>query len=182
MNKQNIEQKANYLLQSLKYNDGEVDVLTIAQTLGFVVGIAALPSNDNGFILIDHSKKQIYRIIALPIDKAIGVNVHLDLQTRRFIIAHEIGHYILHYHSNPFIRREFIYQVSREEIEADFFASCLLMPQKPFIRRYNELKDKDLSKEDIITLLQKSFNVPEEKVKQRIINTFYAEQHHSKKS
>ena len=45
------------------------------------------------------------------------------------------------------------------------------MPQKPFTQRYNELKDKGLSKEDIITLLQKSFNVPEDKVKQRIINT-----------
>lgn len=44
------------------------------------------------------------------------------------------------------------------------------MPQKQFIQRYNELKDKDLSKEDMITLLQKSFNVSEEKVKQRIIN------------
>ena len=44
------------------------------------------------------------------------------------------------------------------------------MPQKQSIQRYNELKDKDLSKEDMITLLQKSFNVSEEKVKQRIIN------------
>lgn len=112
MSKHNIEQKTNHLLQSLKYNGGEVNILMIAQSLGFVVGIATLPSNDNGFILIDYSKEHIYHIIALPIDKAIGVNVHLDLQTRRFIIAHEIGHYILHYHSNPFIRREFIYQVS----------------------------------------------------------------------
>lgn len=168
MNKQNIKQKANYLLQSLKYSSGEVDVLTIAQSLGFVVGIAALPSNDNSFILIDHSKKQIYRIIALPIDKAIGVNVYLGLQTRRFIIVHEIGHYLLHCHNDFFARREFIYQVSREEVEADFFASCLLMLQKPFIRRYNELKAKDLSKENIITLLQKSFNVSEDKVIQRI--------------
>lgn len=170
MNKRNIEQKAIYLLESTKYSSGEVDILTIAQSLGFVVGIAALPSNDNGFILIDHSKKQIYRIIGLPVHKAIGVNVHFDLQTRRFIIAHEIGHYLLHYHDNPYIRREFLYQVNREEAEADFFASCLLMPQKPFIQRYKELKAKDLSKEDIITLLQKSFNVSEEKVKQRIIN------------
>lgn len=172
MNKHNIEQKANYLLESIKYNGGEVDVLTVAQTLGFVVGIAALPSNDNGFILINHSKECINHIIGVPTNKAIGVNAYLDLQTRRFIIAHEIGHYKLHYNENidSFARCEFLYQVSREEIESDFFASCLLMPQKYFTQRYNELKNKDLSKEDMITLLQKSFNVPEEKLKQRIVN------------
>lgn len=168
MNKHNIEQKTNHLLQSLKYNGGEVDILTIAQSLGFVVGIAILPSNDNGFILIDHSKERIYNIIGIATDKAIGVNVHLDLQTRRFIIAHEIGHYILHYHNNSFARREKTYQNNTEETEADFFASCLLMPQKYFTQRYNELKNKDLSKEDMITLLQKSFNVSEDKVIQRI--------------
>ena len=124
MNKRNIEQKAIYLLESTKYSSGEVDILTIAQSLGFIVGIAALPSNDNGFILIDHSKKQIYRIIGLPTDKAIGVNVHLDLQTKRFIIAHEIGHYLLHYHNDFFARREFLYQVDHEEAEEDFF--CLM--------------------------------------------------------
>lgn len=169
MNKHNIEQKTNYLLESTKYSSGEVDILTIAQSLGFTVGLAKLFLNSNGFIQIDYSKKQIYRIIGIPADKAIGVNVHLGLQTKRFIIAHEIGHYLLHCHSNFFARREFRYQVSREETEADFFASCLLMPQKPFTQRYNELKDKGLSKEDIITLLQKSFNVPEGKIKQRII-------------
>jgi len=169
MNKHNIEQKTNYLLESTKYSSGEVDVLTIAQSLGFIGGLAKLFSNSNGFILIDHSEKQIYRIIGISVDKVIGVNVHLDLQTKRFVIAHEIGHYLLHCYSNFFARRESLYQVSREETEADFFASCLLMPQKQFIQRYNELKDKELSKEDMITLLQKSFNVPEDKIKQRII-------------
>lgn len=80
MNKRNIEQKANYLLEFTKYSSGEVDILTIAQSLGFTVGLVRLFSNSNGFILIDHSKKQIYRIIGLPTDKAIGVNAHLSSQ------------------------------------------------------------------------------------------------------
>ncbi len=93
MNKHNIEQKTNHLLQSLKYNGGEVNILMIAQSLGFVVGIATLPSNDNGFILIDYSKEHIYHIIGVPTDKAISVNVQHEIQAKRFIIAHEIGHY-----------------------------------------------------------------------------------------
>ena len=129
MNKRNIEQKAIYLLESTKYSSGEVDILTIAQSLGFVVGIAALPSNDNGFILIDHSKKQIYRIIGLATDKAIGVNVHLDLQTKRFIIAHEIGHAVLGHGSSP--RTKIRYNQANfqlKEYEANLFAAELLMP------------------------------------------------------
>ena len=44
MNKHIIEQKANNLLEYLKYNGDKLDILNAAQTLGFVVGIAALPS------------------------------------------------------------------------------------------------------------------------------------------
>lgn len=177
MNNHSIEEKANVLLKKINYNGGEVNIIEVAHNLGFIVGIAELFSNDNGFIMIDNSKEKIQDIIGLPVSKVIGVNVHNDLQTKRFTIAHTLGHYELHFDNSftSFTHRENIGQGNVKEYEANYFALCLLMPQKYFMQKYNELKSKDLSKEDIIILLSKHFNVPNDKVQHSIdiVKTMY---------
>ncbi|WP_419798853.1 MAG: ImmA/IrrE family metallo-endopeptidase [Terasakiella sp.] len=63
----------------------------------------------------------------------------------RFTIAHEIGHYILHYIyarsqgdelENMYATR---YGNTREEWEANWFAAAFLMPEDDFRERYNRL-------------------------------------------
>ena len=171
MDKKIIEGKAAAVLEAIGYNSGELDVINVAHNLGFTVGISALPAWDDGFILVDNVKEHIQRLIGLLTDKAIGVNAERDLQTKRFIIAHEIGHYKLHYNENDgvlYARREDVKGKDAEENDADYFAACLLMPQKHFKERYDELKGKGLLEDDIITLLQKYFNTPYESVKRRL--------------
>lgn len=149
-----------------------MDVINAAGILGFTVGISALPDWNDGFILVDHVKEHIQKLIGLLTDKAIGVNSERDLQTKRFIIAHEIGHYMLHYNEEDgvlYARREDVKGKDMEENDADFFAACLLMPREYFKRKYEELKGKDLNDDEIITLLQKHFNTPYESVERRMI-------------
>lgn len=171
MDKKIIEEKANAVLETIGYVSGELDVIHVAHILGFTVGISVLPDWDDGFVLADNVKDHIQKLIGLLTDKAIGVNAKRDLQTKRFIIAHEIGHYKLHYNENDgvlYARREDVKGKDAEENYADYVAACLLMPKKHFKERYNELKGKGLLEDDIVTLLQKYFNTPYESVKRRL--------------
>jgi Zn-dependent peptidase ImmA (M78 family) len=57
----------------------------------------------------------------------------------RFSIAHEIGHYVLHY---PLVQKPMIaarYGSTRVEWEANWFAAGFLMPEKAFKRRHAEV-------------------------------------------
>lgn len=171
MSKQIIEKKVNEILESLnyKYDGGELDIVKVAQDLGFVVGLSKLPDYEEGFILVDESQKEIQHIIGIPAKKVIGVNVAHEQSRKRFTIAHEIGHYVLHSNEKSyFAHREAIKGKDENENEADFFAACLLMPKQYFEKKYHELSSKNLSKMDIIILLQKYFNVPWKSVERRI--------------
>ena len=44
MDKKIIEEKVNVVLETIGYNSGEVDVINVANSLGFTVGISALPN------------------------------------------------------------------------------------------------------------------------------------------
>lgn len=171
MAKNLIEEKAKEALSLIGYQDGEVDIINIARNLGFTVGIANLPEWDDGFIIIDDNKTHIQKITGVKTDKIIGVNDKRDLQRKRFTIAHEIGHYMLHYaqdKSNLYAHREDKKGKNKEENDADYFAASVLMPKEQFRAKYDELKNKNLLTDEIITLLQKHFSVPYESAKRRI--------------
>lgn len=172
MEKKCIEAKSMELLNNLGYALGEVDVIEIAKNLGFQVGIAPLIEEEDGFIIVDNSRESIQKLTGLTVDKIIGINSQRDLETKRFIIAHEIGHYCLHYNENNdngmYAHRENKKGKDEQENDVDFFAACLLMPCKQFREKYEELREKQLNESDIILLLQKHFNVPAESAKRRI--------------
>ena len=69
----------------------------------------------------------------------IGVNAKQSPARRRFTIAHEFGHFLLHEGfpamsitttASIFARMRSSLAVDIEEIEANFFAACLLMPKQ----------------------------------------------------
>lgn len=61
----------------------------------------------------------------------IHVNVNLDEHLQRFVVAHELGHRILHPHINvPFLRSNTLQSIDRIEYEANRFAVELLMPDE----------------------------------------------------
>ena len=161
MDKKEIEKQAYELLKSVHYDDNEdfIDIIRIAKDMGFSVGNALLNTNDDGFLLIQHGAKEI---LGIKTDKLIGVNSQRSLAWKRFIIAHEVAHYILHFPKQKtpiFAHRENRKGKNIIENDADFFAACLLMPKEKFRKKYEELKKMNLNEDDIITLLAKKFIV-----------------------
>lgn len=57
----------------------------------------------------------------------------------RFTIAHELGHYFLHYSEGDDARSFYRYGRSRQEAEANAFAAALLMPAEFFTTAWAEL-------------------------------------------
>ncbi len=86
----------------------------------------------------------------------LGVNASHHPNRRRFTIAHEIGHYLLHEGNRVFVDRS-NYKVSLrdavsgsgtnlEEIEANMFASLLLIPER-FLMKDLEGRSIDIADE-----------------------------------
>lgn len=170
MDREKIERKAEETLNDVNYADvaDSIDVIEVAKKLGFVVGNAGLSEDVDGFIIVDENKGNI---LGIDTNKLIGVNASKELAWKRFIIAHEIGHYVLHYDKEKdngmYAHREHKKGKNEIENEADFFAANLLMPRKKFINRYRELKKKDLSMDEIILLLADKFTVTQPMTKRR---------------
>lgn len=84
-----------------------------------------------------------------------GFTIHIAMDTSplrdRFTIAHELGHYVLHYlypnqHKNAGIQylRAQRYGADRAEYEANWFAAAFLMPADRFRAKYAELRHDPL--------------------------------------
>jgi len=166
MDRRFIEKAAEKLIEEINYCNGEVDIIEVASCLGFKIGNASLSNNEDGFVIIDKSKSSIFDINT---NKLIGVNCNRTLDFKRYVIAHELGQCFLHYDPKV-INGKYAHRLhikGNNEIDADYFASCLLMPASDFLSKYNELKDK-ITTEDTNFLLAKKFNVPSFAVENRI--------------
>lgn len=187
MNKKYIEEKAGSILKQIGCEDRRPDVFDIAESLGFTIGNALLVNQDEGFLLIDDTKKRIWQVTGVFTDRIIGVRVNLDLQEKLFVIACELGHYVLHCQNGgafyahrrnkknskkmPYaLQKALKCESSKDEdaYEDAYFARCLLMPRERFKKEYDDFKDKGLSENVIITLLCEHFSVSGENAKIRI--------------
>lgn len=163
-----IEAKAYELLREggLK-EDGPVDVVQLAKNLGFAVGNIQSENGEDdldGFLLINEDDNDI---MGSKSNRVIGVNSNRDFDVKRFIVAHELGHYKLGYvDQRIFAMRDNKHGRSDEENEADFFAACLLMPQEGFRLYYEKAKSEE--PERLIKRLSQEFKVPEESVMRRL--------------
>lgn len=171
MEKLQIEERATKLMESIGYcdNDEAIDIIRIAKSLGFAVGNALLTEDDDGFIIVEEGAASI---LGIKTDKLIGVNSERTLEWKRFIVAHEIAHYLLHYSSQGnqgmYAHRDHRKGRNDVENEADFFAACLLMPREKVVEKFKELKDKKLSMSEIVLLLAKRFAVTQKMTERRI--------------
>ncbi len=111
----------------------------------------------------------------------IGVNALHHPNRRRFTIAHECGHFILHKNQVaqeihvdkffPMLMRDSISAagIKQIEIEANFFAAELLMPKTLLIK---ELGDEsfDIDEEEIVGTLARKFEVSQSAMRFRLGN------------
>lgn len=135
-----------------------MNVEHICEKLGISILEKDLDNNVSGFLLFKGALPYIF------IDK------NQSEGRKRFTIAHELGHFMLHKDqqlhvlSNDLIsiakyRNEVSSQgVDTEEIEANRFAAELLMPEE-MITRYMKEKDLSFISEEIINDMARDFQV-----------------------
>lgn len=164
MEKLEIEKKANELLTKFDYdneNDDYVDAVKLAKFLGFSVGESSVIRSDiDGFIFM--SPDETIKVIA--------VNNNRSPEEKRFIVLHEIAHYILHREKlkTDLMIREHRTGKNLDENDADFFAACVLMPHNSFFRFLSSFRKQNIDEDKIAFRLQEIFKTPLESVKRRI--------------
>lgn len=162
------EMKAARLLEETGQSDQTpVDVEAIARHLHAQVVEERLDRSVSGLLYRDG--EQI----------VIGVNSTHSDRRRRFTIAHEIGHLVLH-KGRPLVldhvRVNFRDANSSmasdlEEIQANAFAAEILMPQDQVIASARRLsEDQAVTESATISYLAQGFDVSEEAMQYRLIN------------
>lgn len=154
---ENIEQKAQDLLDKYNITSVPVFVESIATNEGFNLYQAKFPDeNISGYIDLS--------------DKEIVINSSDPANRQTFTIAHELGHHILHTElliENPdlgIFYRNWINNYNQEEKEANAFAAALLMPKKQMseaLKKYKDAPDY---------LLAKYFGVSLDAFRYRVVN------------
>lgn len=155
--KKEIEQKAEKFRQGM---DNEIiDTIVLARAKGFEVSSVTFhEENVDGGIII---RKENDTII-----KEILFEDSLDSYQQRFIVAHELGHFALHYDESRINKKTAFLHVdshknkSEEEQEADYFAACILMPAQNFKNVYEELFQRIGNQKIIVNMLSQIFKVP----------------------
>ena len=166
-----IADRAQELLQSNKVTEPPVPVVQLVRKLGVRLRFSPLDSELSGIIYIKNDR---------PI---IGVNALHHPNRRRFTIAHECGHLILHkaqitkeVHVDkafPMLMRDSVSAagVDEMEIEANLFAAKLLMPES-FLTDALGNEPFDIDDESAVSALAKSFKVSSSAMRFRLGNLF----------
>jgi len=122
-----VEKRAYKLLDDLQIRNAPVPVDEIAERLGIQIVYEPFDGELSGVLYREGQ------------DVIIGVNASHPSNRKRFTIAHEIGHFLLHKGNEIHIDRNFRLNfrdnssstaTNREEIEANAFAAALLMPEQ----------------------------------------------------
>lgn len=151
---------------------GSTPIVNIAKEFGFkTIKADNIPDDISGNIFIGEEARQSYGS-----DKVIVVGSNEVLPHQRFIIAHELAHYLMDYLGNETYKNKLFSKTypkinhdSFEEIRADRFAAEILMPKKVFLMEYiRAMKFSNYSKEYTITYLSRLFKVKESSIFRRI--------------
>lgn len=118
-----------------------VEIVKICNNLGLKVFEAYLKPNESGMIVVDDKKWKEY-----DTDKFIIVNITETPVRRRFTIAHELAHYILHKQDSLlYAHRDYSENTQikeRIETEADYFAANVLMPEELVRECVEDIKER----------------------------------------
>jgi len=135
-----IRRKVDRLLRENRVARPPVPVERIAERCGLDVRYAPMDGDLSGALI--HNGNEVY----------IGVNSLQSRNRRRFTIAHELGHFVLH--EGIYVDKDFRINwrdgnsskaVNPEEMEANRFAAELLMPTDLLVRDIESLRRVDLA-------------------------------------
>ena len=175
------ENLARRVLQAGGWNSHErsIPVKTIAEYFGFKVYVQeTIPDNAAGNIYVGGTTEKLYGH-----NKIIIARKDEKFPHQRFIIAHELGHYLMDYvgsllEKDP--KKLFAQAYTREnhgagdirEDRADRFAAELLMPADEFIAEYAKvMKSVEFDERFAIPTLAAYFEVKENSIIRRLAET-----------
>lgn len=143
-----------------------VDIFKIATNLGFDVRGAEFEEKLEGLLIVN---EYVDKIDGFDSNKIIAYNCSKDIATKKFIVAHELAHYIREktdaYDKNIVIAaRDHVdsYSQNTEEQRMDYIAASLLIPKKDLVQFLNH----DVNVE--ILQVAERYKVPEELAKRRM--------------
>lgn len=163
----NIELQAVELLKQNNLFRQPIDVDAVAAAQQISVSCQALDNGFSAFLLIKDGKATAF------------VNGDHHPNRRRFSLAHEIGHFILHHKSNKsdhlfldkslslYTRKD--HHSDKKEREANEFAASLLMP-KELLEKYIAKNELNIEDEFDISRLALAFGVSEQALQIRLNN------------
>ena len=134
---------ARQILSSAKYyTNNTTPIIRIASDIGITTySTTKLENEISGVIYVNGTTKDIYGI-----DKVILVDSNEPYKHQRFVVAHEIAHYLFDcltdsiYNDTCKLFKETYPKKdhdSPKEARADMFAAELLMPAELFVKQYN---------------------------------------------
>lgn len=173
--KQEIESEADNIIAKLDLKKSPfIDISSIVKNDGFEISTMKMPIETTGCLFVNDSKNESEReklIVVNTVFKNPDHESDVVFKKSRFITAHEYGHFILHMPKDKplYAHRDSDKRDEPEEIEADYFARCILMPKKYFMVFYelvNEFGNND--KDFTVEMLSRFFRVTKNKVKARM--------------
>lgn len=133
MTKADIIARAKEFCEEHKISSYPVNIISICEECGFKVFEEKLPENVSGFILTiskeRHEDSYEKFFARYKTDKIIVINIDDSAKRKRFTIAHELAHYILHSNGDELYAHRDAGQNGGIETEANIFASNILMPE-----------------------------------------------------
>lgn len=167
--KKQIVQQAKQFCREHKINRYPVNIVNVCNELGIKVYEQYLPSKVSGFIGVDKSLEEKYQT-----DKVIVVNLFDDAKRRRFMIAHELAHYVLRRQSGELYAHRDVVDTPQRGIEkeANIFALNILMPEELMEEVLSRLCDKEgfVMSEEAVRYIADKFKVSKEEAKARLQN------------
>lgn len=155
---------AESILQSVNPNATyPVPIVKIARAMGFIVYQMTMEEKLSGFIGVGDDVKKSYGH-----DKVICVNINDEIGHQRFVIAHELAHYLFHYgktDNSYYDTYEKNSHKSLKEQLANQFAANLLMPKNELSKDINE----KVFTENLLKDLMEKYQVQEKAILKRIL-------------
>lgn len=158
---------------------GVVDIFALATKLGFDVRAAILPGKVEGLIMVDEFSKRIRQFKS---NKVIAYNIQSDINAQKFIVAHELAHYIEAKQVKGVDAGKIVvaardhegtYSANDDEQRKDYIAAAILVPREDLCHRFK------LDQEDKIDLYKKIaeyYRVDIELAERRVGEVLRAEQ------
>lgn len=146
-----------------------VDIFAVASSLGFDIRGAEFKEPLEGLLLVDEN---VARIKEFNSNKIIAYNCQKSIYMKKFIVAHELSHYISEKSKNKDKKivlaardHEGEYSNNTVEQEMDYMAASILMPREDLLENFG---GKNTERTDLINLIASRYNVSVKMAERRI--------------